>query len=79
MNNECLKYSCLSILQVEKAADIYIKMHLPLKGSKCYEEGGQFKQAITLLIKHNLFEAAIDCLHRYQILVQVHFVNKIII
>lgn len=52
-------------------------MRLPLKGSKCYEEAGQFKQALSLLIKHNLFEAAIDCLHRYQILVQVNFINKI--
>lgn len=67
----------LSVYQVEKAAEIYIKMGLPLKGSKCYEEAGQFKQALSLLIKHNLFEAAIDCLHRYQILVQVNFINKI--
>lgn len=67
----------LSVYQVEKAAEIYIKMRLPLKGSKCYEEAGQFKQALSLLIKHSLFEAAIDCLHRYQILVQVNFINKI--
>lgn len=53
-------------------------MRLPLKGSKCFEETGQFEQALSLLIKHNLFEAAIDCLHRYQILVQVNFENEII-
>lgn len=53
-------------------------MRLPLKGSKCFEEAGQFKQALSLLIKHNLFEAAIDCLHRYQILVQVNIEYEVI-
>ena len=46
-------------------------MRFPLEASKCYEEAGQFKQAIKLLVDHNLFQGAIDCLHRYQILVKV--------
>ncbi|XP_062605690.1 TPR and ankyrin repeat-containing protein 1-like [Saccostrea cucullata] len=62
--------------QLEKAAEIYKKIQLPVKGSKCLEQAGKYKQAISLLCDAELFESAVHCLNRFRIEKQAYDVNS---
>ncbi|XP_052214395.1 TPR and ankyrin repeat-containing protein 1-like isoform X2 [Dreissena polymorpha] len=53
--------------QYDRAADIYKKMKLPLDSSRCYEQNGNFNEAIKVLCDNENFDMAIDTLRRYSL------------
>ncbi|CAL1538728.1 unnamed protein product [Lymnaea stagnalis] len=55
--------------QLEEAAVQYRRCQNPVEESHCLEELGLFGRAIRVLVDQKMFDRAIDCLHRYDMLV----------
>ncbi|CAG5128713.1 unnamed protein product, partial [Candidula unifasciata] len=52
--------------QFEAAATQYLRVQKPIDASQCLEQAGMFGRAVRVLVDNELFDRAIDCLHRYE-------------
>ncbi|XP_059158005.1 TPR and ankyrin repeat-containing protein 1-like isoform X2 [Physella acuta] len=55
--------------EFEEASVQYRRVQNTLEESRCLEQIGKFNRAIRVLVEKKFFDRAIDCLHRYDILI----------